>query len=410
MRSRPVTYDTPEPQTPRAPVWSGSFLRVRLRFLAAVAGMPPVVNVAYLSSRLGLLLVGWIGLQFFPPPWESAIDWLAFRDYLWLDGWARLDSGWYLSVSEGYSFREGAQSNVAFFPLFPLLAGAISLPLRLVVGPVQAFFFSGIALSYAAFFTACLGVYRLGRATLGSDEAGRAVWLLCLFPSSFFFSAAYAESLYLALAVWAFYCAHRGHWVPACALAGLCAVMRVPGFIVGLALMLEYLSQVGWRWGKIRRDSLAFLLVPSMLFALLWYFWLAFGHPLIFLDAYSAWGRTRPDALWTDVVSAFNPDTDLIVRLILTLELALLVAAVPLVVLAWRRLGPGYGFFPLASIAIGAGTGLGSEGRHLAVLFPLFFAVALVTRRRSVFAPVAIGSALLLGVFAYLFTTGFPVT
>ncbi len=41
---------------------------------------------------------------------------------------ARWDSGWYISIaSHGYSFRENRNSNVAFFPLYPLLIKSASI-------------------------------------------------------------------------------------------------------------------------------------------------------------------------------------------------------------------------------------------------------------------------------------------
>lgn len=51
--------------------------------------------------------------------------WRAYPNNLFLDGWARWDSGWYKSIAEiGYSnlpMNEWGQSNTVFFPLYPLL-------------------------------------------------------------------------------------------------------------------------------------------------------------------------------------------------------------------------------------------------------------------------------------------------
>jgi hypothetical protein len=48
-----------------------------------------------------------------------------------LDMWARWDSGWYLDIAlNGYALRgpiETTQSNVAFFPLYPLLIRTLLL-------------------------------------------------------------------------------------------------------------------------------------------------------------------------------------------------------------------------------------------------------------------------------------------
>ena len=40
----------------------------------------------------------------------------------WVEGWAQWDSGWYYRIArDGYSYVEGQQSTVVFFPAYPLL-------------------------------------------------------------------------------------------------------------------------------------------------------------------------------------------------------------------------------------------------------------------------------------------------
>jgi Gpi18-like mannosyltransferase len=49
----------------------------------------------------------------------------------------------------------------------------------------------------------------------------RAITYLLIFPTTFFFSGVYSESLFLALTVAAFYYARTNRWLLACVLAAL---------------------------------------------------------------------------------------------------------------------------------------------------------------------------------------------
>lgn len=170
---------------------------------------------AFLVSRIGLLLLAYVGLRWYPLSFTPE-EWRAFPGTLWLDGWARFDSGWYWSIIErGYQTSENGQANAAFFPLYPLLVYPLSLPLRAVWNDAQSFYAAGILVSHVAFGFALAGVGRLGSDLVGRPAADRAVWLIALYPFSYFFSAAYTEALYLALAVWAFCFGHHNRWAVA---------------------------------------------------------------------------------------------------------------------------------------------------------------------------------------------------
>jgi Gpi18-like mannosyltransferase len=273
----------------------------------------------------------------------------------------------------------------------------------------QAFFAAGIALSHAAFLLACVGVHRIGEEVLGTRAANRAVWLLCLFPFALFFSAAYTESLYLALAVWAFVFARQRRWVLACLLAGLCAATRVPGVLVGAALAIEYLNQKGFSRRALDRDALAFLLVPLFFLLFLAYLQVELGDPFVFAKAQAAWGRTGPEVLLQHVSNTLSGRGRIERVALNTWVLGAVLAALPLGVSAWRRLGASYGFWALASLAIGVSTGLKSTGRYIAVLFPLFLMLGIATGRRAIFLTVAAVFGLFQAVFAYYFTNWYLV-
>jgi len=140
------------------------------------------------------------------------------------------DGVWYLALaSHGYHHTVEA----AFFPLYPLVTRA----LHPLTGSIVI---AAVAASLVAFFTALVLLYRLAMLELGDREAQRSVYLLALFPSALFFSAAYTESLFLCLEVGAVLAARRGRWTVAGLLGGLGAATRNSGILILIPLVLLY--------------------------------------------------------------------------------------------------------------------------------------------------------------------------
>jgi len=157
---------------------------------------------------------------------------------------ARWDSVWYLGIAgDGY----GAPGRPAFFPLYPLLmrAGGWVLGSRLVAGALISMVCLVIALAV---------LHELTRLELGAGAARWTMIALALSPVSFFLSAVYSESLFLALSGGALLSARRGRWWGAGVLAGLAAATRSAGVVLLVPLVL-----FAWpRW----RDMRPLALVP----------------------------------------------------------------------------------------------------------------------------------------------------
>ncbi len=143
---------------------------------------------------------------------------------------ARYDSVWYLAIAHwGY----GSHQAMAFFPLYPLLihAGTWVLGSPVVVGTLVSFSAMGAALVL---------LDRLARIELGAGAARTTVLLVAFFPTAFFLSAVYTESLFLALSVGTFYAARRERWALAAGLAALAGATRSSGVLLALPLVIMY--------------------------------------------------------------------------------------------------------------------------------------------------------------------------
>ena len=204
---------------------------------------------------------------------------------------ARYDSGWYLAIAEvgyGGAPARGEPSAHAFFPLYPmLLRGA-----RAIL-PIEGFA-AGQLLSLLFFFGAGLLFAAEGRERLGEKEGLDALIFLLLYPTAFFFAAAYSESLFVLLALLAFRSARRGRWPAAAIFAFLAGTSRLPALALAAPLAIET-----YRAGRTRLPRRGAILRGALVGAapvagaLLWVFgagWLA-GEPGLYFRIQEAWNR-----------------------------------------------------------------------------------------------------------------------
>jgi Gpi18-like mannosyltransferase len=130
----------------------------------------------------------------------------AFADPL-LAPLARWDAVWYLRVADsGYGDSE---ARAAFFPLYPLLVRTLATPFG---ASPAALLVAAYVVALGAFLAALNLLYRLVVLELGRPLARPALLLLALFPAALYFGAPYAESLFLALSLGAFYGARTDRW------------------------------------------------------------------------------------------------------------------------------------------------------------------------------------------------------
>lgn len=104
--------------------------------------------------------------------------------------WQRFDANWYASIAEyGYGVIPG---DHAFPPLFPLL-------IRLLMPLTGNAFLAGLLISHISTLCALKLLYDVFVEMGDSYAARRALSLVLLFPTAFFFFSAYTESMFLVL-------------------------------------------------------------------------------------------------------------------------------------------------------------------------------------------------------------------
>ena len=186
--------------------------------------------------------------------------------YALLGVWERFDTLWYLHIAEhGYNLPMA----VIFYPLFPAAIRLASfffpaIVAALVVSTIAAFFFFW-------------GLLRLTQAAYPPAGKLRMLLLVCAWPTSFVLFAGYADSLTLALVVWAVVFAREGRWWSASICGMLAGAARPSGVLVVIPLFVLAL-------GSRRLRSAAVLLSPlGWLAYWAWLHWL--GHHSV-IEAY----------------------------------------------------------------------------------------------------------------------------
>jgi hypothetical protein len=100
----------------------------------------------------------------------------------------RWDAGWYLEIAgNGYT----SESSV-FFPLYPALIRLFSWG-----SSYSSYATTGFILSLVFFLLALIVIYKCIEKIYSEQIAKRTIWLVALFPASFFLTAIYPTSLYL---------------------------------------------------------------------------------------------------------------------------------------------------------------------------------------------------------------------
>lgn len=374
--------------------------RVELRRRAAAWLRDQSAPLAALAvSRLWLLVIVAVSLGLVPMASGTA----SARTLL-VDPWTHWDGEWYRRIAvDGYTNLpvDGTQQrDTAFFPLYPL---AVRLAAA-VVGDVDL---AGILVSNAALLAALIVLYRLARRHVEPGAARLTLWLLALFPFSYFLSAEYSESLFLLTVVGAFDQGERGRWWAAALAGALAGLTRVTGLLIVPGLLVLYLEQrrfglrrVGWEAMWIPAAWLGPLLHAAFL-------QVRFGEALLFIRSQyvPGWGAGVDAAMALGTVRALLTGSlggGSILPLMHALHLVAWTLALAGSIAAWRRLPLAYGIWTTLMV-LASFTLWRSAGRYAVTLFPLFMLGGIVLSRRRAAAWVLAGSALGLAVLAVLF-------
>lgn len=291
------------------------------------------------------------------------------------------DSAWIMNIAiNGYEkepFNTATQHTWAYFPLYPML-------LRSIARITGEFPLSGMALS-SCFFLLALVVLHKTVGEFGYEQAlaDRVVFYLAAFPTSYFFSLAQTESLFLLLTVACFYAAKRQRWW----LAGVCAALASATRFAGVFLLIP-LAVLYWQSyrRRVRANVASLLLVPLGLAAFMIYLKFITGNALAFADIQVTWGHSagffwRPLLTYLSDPLRLGAGWDFRI-----LNFAAAGTALACAVVLLKRGEWALGLFALLSIVVPMSSQplLQSLARYVMVIFPVFIVLALAGRSPKV--------------------------
>ncbi len=305
--------------------------------------------------------------------------------------WNRWDAANYVRIAQyGYEQRV----DLAFFPLFPLLVSAIGH----ILGS-WSYLLVGTLISNVTLLGALFLIYWLAVDALDATTAQRTLLYLCIFPTAFFFFAAYNESLYLLFAAGTFLALQRKRWW----LAGLLGLLASLTRSVGVLLVIPYLyelwaarAQVLATKRNILLSVLPIVLIPLGIALYGIYCWVTVGDPLAFVHVQQHSGRYLAwpwQGIWQalSALFLFHPQGfGSSNQAHLLLDLSATLGFIVLVILGWRKLRMSYNLWMVFNIvyillypALDKPDILLSNQRFVLEMFPAFMTLALLGVRHS---------------------------
>jgi hypothetical protein len=327
-------------------------------------------------------------------------------DPFW-DAFTRYDSGYYWGIARlGYSPAPGGRSNIAYFPVYPLLMRYVG---RLFGRTPGDTYLGGIVVAWVSFVLAMAALYHLARLDLPPRRAERAVLLTAIFPFAFFFGVAYSESTFLLFSVLAFYLFRTRRWIAGGLCGAIAIATRTPAFVLWPALAWTAWRRAGPTGRERAVAAAGLVLATSGFVGYCLYIYNLTGNPFEWVATLERWGEgyhpggppwTAPVALMrrllTHPYAYLGGERMAPYDTLYGVTGLLFVTAVPFV---WARFGAAYGLYMLLTLYIPLSTGVfEGMGRYCSILFPAFIWLASIKSQ-------TLGTAVVV-LFAMLYTLG----
>lgn len=307
---------------------------------------------------------------------------------LLLDASYRWDAAWYQTIIEGgYEHNPGAQTNTAFFPLYPMIVRGLAEIFGDQMWPLLA-----VLVSHVAFLLGLIVVWLYVEQRFDAEVAGRTTLLVSIFPTAYFFSAMYTEALFLLLIASTLLFLTKSRFAEAAICGFFASLTRSIGAFLLVAYLIEFWRQRERVWKKDWQKLLPGILIPGGIGVFMGFLAVNFGEPFGFSEAQSAWGRDLTFPLLSlamAVKGLFVLDGPAIKEFANIVHVVVALGSLILAVVLIRH-DKAAGFvslaFVLAHLAYPVeGELLDSFARYMLPIFPLLIPLARWMRRRVVY-------------------------
>lgn len=260
------------------------------RWYPAIRGILPI----YIAVHLAILALDCLAILFVNKDFSPILMPIST---LWRQ-WHFWDAAILMHIAQN-----GYQSpiHLAFFPLYPLLERAVW---TFAGDP----FLAGLIVSNVAEFVMFTALYRLVSEEFDGNRAYMTVLYFALFPTAFYFSAAYTESVFLCFSILSFYHMRNGRWWWMALFGCLASLTRPDGMYLIAPFCYEYFRRIWQRQGDqppsifsreqivrlikgIRFDILIGICLAGGVIAMIAFGTIHNHDPLAFIHAHRAWSR-----------------------------------------------------------------------------------------------------------------------
>lgn len=144
--------------------------------------------------------------------------------------WIHWDSPHYLDIARFWYQTTGESSLwIVFYPLYPIL-------IKSLASLINNFNLSAILISHIFAFIASISLFELAHLDYDKKIALKSVWFLNIFPTSYFFQAAYTESLFLSLSILSIYFFRKNYFLVSGFWGSLATFTRPNGLLISSLL------------------------------------------------------------------------------------------------------------------------------------------------------------------------------
>jgi hypothetical protein len=319
----------------------------------------------------------------------------------WLEIWNRWDSLHYLQVAQ-FGYKAASVMKVWFYPFFPWCTRYVAYLLG------DNYLVSGVIVSALSLIAAALLLRRIVRFEHDAATSRWAVWFFLIFPTAYYLHIAYAESLFLALALGSILAAISGRWWLAGILGALSWMTRANGIVLLPTLAIEAIHQWivtrrwNWRWLWIAA-------VPAGFAVYLFMNWKITGDPFTFLRMRKQLFKMEGSWPWVGIRNAIANlrGTPNYAEIVGVQELTFVALGFVCMILSWIKLRPIHAawitgnWFLIASVSF-----LVSTPRYMLTMYPVFMLFGLVGRSRFWGGIITVWSLLFLALFSIVFLRG----
>ncbi len=340
-----------------------------------------LLPVLFIAWKFFIFLSALFAPLFLPLHTESIARSLAigYHYLIWI--WVNFDGIHYLSIARtGYHYP-----NYAFFPLFPILTELINDYFRLPR------ILAGLWISNVSFFLGLIVLYKITLLDFNKKIALRTLLFVLVIPTSFYYGAFYADSLYLFLSLLSFYSARKSWWLFAGISGYLAGLDRLIGATLFPVLLLEWYLQNKDRGFDPKalfkcfflQKAFFIFLIPLGIITYGLYLQINFGDFFLFQKAMKDWGQSQfvlPPQVFFRYIKIFLTAKDSYVYFIALLEFVSIILYCYLMLRSLKILRSSYVLLMFFVVLVPTLTGTWqSMPRYILHMFPAFITLAILT-------------------------------